>query len=112
MKKLSILFISVVALATSFISCSYDDNSTPAPAPTTLELTIKDQTGVFVPGAVVKLYKSLADMQNPAVAPVATATSSTADGKVTFNTGLEAIIYFYDVTKGCQSNQFSPDYKT
>ena len=92
--------MSLVALATTFTSCSKDDDK-PAPAATALELTIKDELGILIPGAEVKLYPTDAD-RKASTNQVGTTQISDASGKVKF-TDLEAKIYFISTAKadGC-----------
>src|SRR5436190_8876879 len=102
MKKLSILFMSFVALATTVTSCSNnDDNKTPAPAPTALELTIKDEASALIADAEVKLYLTDAD-RKAGTNQVGTTQTSGTDGKVKF-TDLEAKVYYITTYKatGC-----------
>src|SRR5688572_24715909 len=100
MKKLSILFLSLVAMATSFTSCDDDDDDNGTPAPTVLQLTIKDEAGAVVPNCTVKLYASLEDLQG-AKNQVGTDQNSGADGKVSFS-NLQNIVYYFDLQAGCK----------
>jgi hypothetical protein len=112
MKKLFVLFLSFVAMAITFTSCSENDNnnSNNAVPSTNLELTIKNDKTV-VPNSIVVLYNSIADYQSN-TNPVGPVLQTDTNGKVTFK-NLEARVYFFKVSKadGCLDNSFS-DYCT
>ncbi|MGG7034321.1 MAG: SpaA isopeptide-forming pilin-related protein [Flavobacterium sp.] len=103
MKKLSFLFLSLVALiSTTFVSCGGDSNDPPATPVTSLELTITDsETGAIISGAEVKLYDS-----PTSTTPVQTLTSD-GNGKVKFSNLKNNIVYEFDATLGCKTNYFT-----
>lgn len=110
MKKLSILFMSLVAMSTVFTSCDDEDNNSAPPAATNLELTLKNATtGAVVPNADVVLYATQEDLFTNAN-PIGTAQKSDANGKVTF-TSLSAKTYYFraatNQTAGCLDNIYT-----
>lgn len=100
MKKLSFLLLSLVALTTTFVSCSKDEAAPAAPV-TSIELTITDAgTGEIVPDALVSLYSG------PTSESLVQTLTADANGKVKF-TGLKTnIVYEFDAGLGCKTNTF------
>lgn len=104
MKKLTLLFLSLVALTATFVSCSKDEEA-PAPVVTSLELTINDENGTLLPGAKVILLDSPSAKE-----PTATGTADN-NGKVKFD-NLKPIVYYFIASKDCKSNLWLPNYLT
>lgn len=103
MKK-HILLVAVFAAALLFNSCKKDDDdnsSNPTVTPTTIELTINDESGA-VPGASVKLYSSETDLNNQ-TNQIGEAETSNASGVVSFG-DLNNIQYYWFAEKDCQNN--------
>ena len=98
MKKLINSSILVIALAIISVStsCKKDDVGT------SLKLTIQNEQGVVVSGALVSVYASESDWQNETNAIVSNKTTG-SDGTVTI-AELDAKKYYYDVKKGTINN--------
>jgi len=95
MKKNNLILMVFVCL-TVLISCIKDIT------PTSLEITVQDNSGNIVSGASVKLYSSISDWTN-ATNQIGATQYSDASGKVEF-TGLSNIKYYWYVEKDCQNN--------
>lgn len=98
MKLIKCILFATTVILLSFTGCKKDDTI----SPTTLEIRLIDEQGIYVTGATVKLYKSLADLQNQENQLGTTQTSDT-NGKVTFS-NLDAVTYYWLAAKKCQNN--------
>lgn len=96
MKK--VLMIAVVLLAVSVLYASGETNKV---IPTMLKITVLDNIGNVVPGAVVTLYKTAGDYEKE-INPVQSDTTNNR-GKAFFK-GLEPISYYMQVVEGDKSN--------
>lgn len=90
MKKLSVLFLSVAALATSLTSCSKDDDKS-TPAPTAIEVTVKDNNGALASETIVSLYNASGKLVE--------SKTTTGTGVVTFTKDLTSQKYIAQATK-------------
>ena len=72
--------------------------------PTALQITVKDNLGNPVAGALVKLYSTLTDWTNE-TNQILTSQTSNTNGVVTF-APLSAISYYWKISSGCQNNIF------
>jgi hypothetical protein len=99
MKNLN-LFGMALVLIVSILSCK-KDNPAPTPQPTSLEITVVDNVGNIISGAVVKIYKSYDDWNSQ----LNVISSQTTDifGKVSF-TYLNPTKYFWLASKDCLNN--------
>jgi PKD repeat protein len=78
--------------------------------PTALQITVKDNLGNPVSGAIVRLYSTLTDWTNETNQTFTPQTSNTT-GVVTFSP-LSAISYYWKITSGCQNNIFGSNTTT
>jgi hypothetical protein len=97
MKSIKYFFFAIAVIFITFTGCKKNDQM-----PTALEIRLIDEQGNYVTGATVKLYKSLADIQND-TNQFGTTQTSDANGKVTFS-NLAAVTYYWFAEKGCQNN--------
>ena len=95
-KKYFLLTITVIFII--FIGCKKNDQM----SVTALKIRLIDEQGNSLTGATIKLYESLADMQNQEN-QLGTTQISDANGEVTFS-NLAAITYYWLAEKGCQNN--------
>lgn len=79
-------------------------------APTSLEITVKDNLGNAVSGASVKLYSSVTDWTNGTNQILTTLTTDAA-GVVKFSP-LSAIKYYWYVSSGCKNNSYGSNTTT
>lgn len=103
MKKLSILFLSLIATASIFTGCSKEEETPAPPVTTDLEIIVKDLSVSESPvleGATVSIYASEADWLSNKNGKVLT---TDVNGKAKF-TNLKNVIYYIDVEKGCKNN--------
>lgn len=96
MKTNILVLMAIICLAIPS-SCKKDE-----PAPTTLELTLKDELGNIVSGASVELYSSQSDW-NIGSNQIGTTQTSNSAGKVTF-TNVSDIKYYWYAEKDCKNN--------
>jgi len=99
MKKINILLFVVMAIIT-FSACKKDEEV--KPAPTSLQITVRDEIGNIISGSVVKLYASQTDWENE-TNQVGSTQVSDASGVVTFS-DLSAIKYYWLAEKDCKNN--------
>lgn len=99
MKKINILLFVFAAIVT-FSSCKKEEKV--KPAPTRLQITVRDELGNAVSGSVVKLYATETDWENE-TNQVGSTQVSDASGVVTFS-DLSAIKYYWFAEKNCQNN--------
>jgi len=95
MKKTILILMAVIGL-TVLSYCKKE------PAPTSLELVLKDDLGNIVPGASVELYSSETDW-NAGTNQIGTTLTSDASGKVKF-TNVSNIKYYWFAEKDCKNN--------
>jgi len=97
MKKL-VLFLTAVIGLTTVNSCTKDN----VPTPTSLEITLLNDSGNTMTNASVKLYSSEEDMKN-GTNQVGTTQLSNESGVVRFS-DLSNIKYYWFAEKGCENN--------
>lgn len=103
MKKLLLLVLAFTA-GFSFWSCDDKDDHeiVVTTLPTTLELTVKDETGNPVPGATVELYASEQDW-NDQINQIGATLTADANGKVVFS-DLTNVNYYFLAEEDCLNN--------
>ena len=99
MKKINILLLIVAAIVT-FSSCTKEEEV--KPAPTRLQITVRDELGNAVSGSIVKLYATETDWENESN-QVGSTQVSDASGIVTFS-DLSASKYYWFAEKDCKNN--------
>jgi hypothetical protein len=98
MKKIALLMTGIICLV-----CSCKKSGTTSPPTTSLQITVTDNLGNTVQGALVALYSSESDFNND----VNRVNLQTTDSKgiVTFS-NLQAIKYYWFAQNGCRNNIF------